>query len=225
MRYEYKELISRGITIITAHSGCENTPHNSLEHIKAAIASGSEMLEVDVHQSNGFLYLSHDENANPESCVPLTECFRLVAQAENLSMNLDVKTEGLISPVLELAKQFDLCGRIVFTGACNENRAEANAGGAEMWRSMWAGEYVPDGINANISDGSPALNVDYTMIKPEYDAALRAAGFGFSAWTVDKEEEIVRFLKMGILNITTRRPVLALRLRSELQKEKLKALI
>lgn len=218
MRYDYRELISRGITVITAHSGCEGTAPNSMEHIKAAIASGAEILEVDVREKDGLLFLSHDENAAPVSCVPLSECFKLVSEAENLCMNLDLKTEGLVSPVLALAREYGLCSRIVFTGACNDRRAEANRGGADMWRSMWPGDNVEDGIAENIKDGSPALNVYFKMITPEYDAALRVHGFGFSAWTVDKEEDIIRFLKMGITNITTRQPVLAMKLREELQK-------
>ena len=218
MRYDYRELISRGITIITAHSGCEGTEPNSRDHLKAAIASGAEMLEVDVREKDGLLYLSHDENADPASCVPLSECFEMVAAEENLCMNLDLKTEGLVSPVLEMAGKYHLNSRIIFTGSCNDRRAEALAGGADMWRSMWPGDKVEDGIAANIADGSPALNVYFKMITPEYDAALRAHGFGFSAWTVDKEEDIARFLKAGIRNITTRQPVLALKLREELQR-------
>lgn len=218
MRYDYRELMSRGITVITAHSGCEGTEPNSIDHLKAAIASGAEILEVDVRQKDGLLYLSHDENADPAACVPLAECFRLVSEQPNLSMNLNVKTEGLVAPVLALAKQHDLTRRIVFTGACNDRRNEANEGGADMRRSMWSGDNIEDGIAANKRDGSPALNVYFKMITPEYDEALRETGSGFSAWTVDKEEDIVRFLKMGITNITTRRPVLAMKLREEIRR-------
>ena len=61
MRYNPKDLRRLGKTIITAHSGCEKTPENSREHILAAIASGAEMIEVDVRQAeDGTLYLSHD---------------------------------------------------------------------------------------------------------------------------------------------------------------------
>ena len=134
-----------------------------------------------------------------------------------MEMNLDVKTEGLIEPVMALAEEFDLAHRIVFTGACNADRALANRLGAEMWRSMWDKEYIPDGIAANKADGSPYLNVYYPMITQEYEQALREIGGSFSAWTVNKEEDIRRFLNMGIANITTCQPVLAMRLRKEIQ--------
>lgn len=217
-RYAPAEIFAMKKTVITAHSGCENTAPNSREHILAAIASGSEMIEVDVRMDeNGTLYMSHDVPEDTSACVKLREMFELVAPAENLEMNLDVKTEGLIEAAMELAGEFGLARRIVFTGACNSDRAKINALGGEMWRSMWPGDNIPDGIAANEKDGSPYLNVYFGMINDDYDAALRNIGGGFSAWTVDKEEDIVRFLKMGISNITTRKPVLAMKLRKEIQ--------
>jgi len=216
-RYAPAQVFAMGKTVITAHSGCEATPANSREHILAAIASGSEMIEVDVRMADGLLYLSHDVPEDPTACVALREMFELVAPEKNLEMNLDVKTTGLIDPVMELAKEFGLCERIVFTGACNDERAHINTYGAEMWRSMWPGDEIPDGIAANKADGSPYLNVYFGMITPEYDRDLRAIGCGFSAWTVDTEEKLREFLAMGISNITTRKPVLALKLRKEIQ--------
>ena len=60
-RYSPKYLLQQKKTVITAHSGCEGTPDNSREHILAAIASGAEMIEVDVRQApDGTLILSHD---------------------------------------------------------------------------------------------------------------------------------------------------------------------
>lgn len=216
-RYAPSEIFAKGKTVITAHSGCEGTPSNSREHILAAIASGSEMIEVDVRICDGVLYLSHDETTDIASQVKLRELFELVAPEKNLEMNLDVKTKGLIDPVMALANEFGLNKRIVFTGACNDDRAYINTFGAEMWRSMWPGDVIEEGIAANKADGSPYLNVYYGMITPENDKALRETGGGFSAWTVDNEDDIRRFLESGISNITTRMPVLAMKLRKEIQ--------
>jgi glycerophosphoryl diester phosphodiesterase len=211
------EVWAQGKTVITAHSGCENTPPNSKEHILAAIASGSEMIEVDVRMVEGELRLSHDVPENSEECVTLRECFSLVAPEENLHMNIDVKTEGLIEPVMALAKEFPLEGRIIFTGACNSDRELALSLGSDMWRSMWPGMEIADGIKDNKKDGSPFLNVAYCMITEENNKELLENGLSFSAWTVDKEYFLRLFLRMGISNITTRNPVLAMKLRREIQ--------
>ena len=216
--YAPNDLMSQGKTVITAHSGCEGTPDNSIEHIEAAIASGAEMIEVDVRQAtDGSLYLSHDVPENIDMRPLLKDLFEQVAKTENMGMNLDVKTKGLIVPVMELARKYKLSKRIVFTGACNSDRALANSLGAEMWRSAWPGDSITEGIKAIMADGSPYLNVHFGMITAEDDRALKEAGRGFSAWTVNDEAGIRRFLEMGISNITTRMPVLALKLRKEIQ--------
>ena len=216
-RYSPAEVLAMGKTVITAHSGCEGTEQNSIAHIEAAIASGAEIIEFDVRMADGALVLSHDVPEDPASRPTLREAFALIAPEENLFMNVDVKTEGLIEPVMALAKEFGLCERIIFTGACNSDRALALSLGGDMWRSMWPGQEIADGIAANKEDGSPFLNVAYCMITEENNKALCEAGFGFSAWTVDKTYFLRLFLGMGIANITTRNPVRAMELRKEIQ--------
>ena len=216
-RYSPTDILSKGKTIITAHSGCEKTPPNSREHILAAIASGSEMIEFDVRMVNGTLLLSHDEPEDPLACITLRECFAMLAPEKNLHMNIDVKTKGLLEPVMALAKEFPLEGRIIFTGACNDDRALALSLGADVWRSMWPGMEISDGIQENQKDGSPFLNVAYCMITEENNRELTENGLAFSAWTVDKEYFLRLFLNMGVANITTRNPVLAMKLRKEIQ--------
>lgn len=217
-RYSPKDLRRQGKTIITAHSGCEKTPDNSREHILAAIASGAEMIEVDVRRApDGTLYLSHDVPEDVSVRPLLRELFERIAPQESMEMNLDVKTEGLIEPVMALANEYGLAKRIVFTGACNNDRVLANSLGAEMWRSVWDKELLGQGISDNAADGSPYLNVYFPMITEEAEQKLREFGSSFSAWTVNDEENLRRFLEMGIANITTRTPVLAMKLRKEIQ--------
>ena len=232
-RYAPKDLLRQGKTVITAHSGCEKTPDNSLEHILAAIASGAEMIEVDVRQAaDGTLYLSHDIPDDISIRPTLRELFELIKPVENMEMNLDVKTGGLVEPVMTIAREYQLEDRIVFTGECNTDRKLANDLGAEVWHSMWpaplagiAPEHLADasaklvrsGISAIRESGSPYLNIYYGMITEELETELQEIGSSFSAWTVNDEENLRRFLEMGIANITTRIPVLAMKLRKEIQ--------
>ena len=48
--------------MITAHSGCDGTPENSLEFLRTALQSEADAVEVDVRKNGeGKLILSHDE--------------------------------------------------------------------------------------------------------------------------------------------------------------------
>lgn len=214
-----KERMEQGKTIITAHSGCENTPDNSLEHIHAAIASGAEMLEVDLRmRPDGTLYLSHDVPETIEERPLLTDLLALIAGTANMGINLDAKEEGLIAPAMELVRQYGLTDRVVFTGACGNDRALAVSLGTDVWCNLAEeGETVKEGLEKILRNGSPCLNACYRQITSEDHRLMQSHGRGVSAWTINDEENLRRFLHMGVMNITTRIPVLAVELRKEIQ--------
>ena len=216
--YCAKELMKQGKTIITAHSGCENTPDNSLEHIHAAIASGAEMIEVDLRMlPDGTLYLSHDVPNTLDERPLLTDLLALVAQTPHMGINLDAKEEGLIAPAMDAVREYGLTDRVIFTGSCRGERALAVSLGSDVWYNLEGEEGVEDGLRGILEDGSPYLNVSYKQITDENHALLKSRGRAFSAWTINDEENLRRYLKMGVANITTRIPVLAMKLRKEIQ--------
>ncbi len=220
-RYTDRQLRTVGLTIITAHSGCEGTPPNSREHIAAAIESGAEMVEVDIRAKDGCLYLSHDEAEDPASCVSFDEFLELIAPAPALRVNCDVKTDGLIIPVMEAARRHGVADRMAFTGACNHRNDLIKAQGGRLWPSLWPCDDNETAVRRACDTyqdvGEPILNLHYSMISESNLTYLRDRGMDFSAWTVDDEPTLRALLQMGITNITTRKPVLALRLRDEIQ--------
>lgn len=219
-RYTPAQLRSAGMTIITAHSGCEGTPPNSVEHIRAALASGAEMIEVDVRADGDRLYLSHDVAEDPAACVSFETFMQLIADTPALRVNCDVKTDGLILPVMEVAKRYGQGWRIVFTGQCNHRADLIRDAGGELWVSMWPGGDHEAAVRASADANQgviDVLNVHYGMISEASCAYIRERGMDFSAWTVDDEAALRTLLTMGITNITTRKPCLALALRDELQ--------
>ncbi len=223
MKYSPEEIVRAGLTIITAHSGCENTLPNSREHIMEAIKSDAEMIEVDVRRSKDVLYLSHDEVCNPENSVSLDEFLDSVMSYEKLRINFDVKTEELVPYVMEKVNSRGMGDRAVFTGACNDKKTETESLGGELWMSLWPSSDNERDIarieEKCIAEGCRVINLHYSMITKENFERIKSLGLTFSAWTADSEEEIRRLLELGIFNITTRNPRLALKLRKEIQGE------
>ena len=221
IRYSKEQLRSKGLTLITAHSGCEGTAPNSLDHILAAISSGAEMIEVDIRAHGDLLYLSHDVAEDPAACVSFETFLELISPVPDLRVNCDVKTDGLITPVMEAARRYGVAQRMTFTGACNHQNDLIVAQGGSLWPSLWpCGDNetaVKHACDAFQGVGEPILNLHYSMISESGLAYLRERGMDFSAWTVDDEAVIRELLRKGITNITTRKPVLALRLRDEIQ--------
>ncbi|MBO5511417.1 MAG: hypothetical protein J6B24_06780 [Clostridia bacterium] len=221
IRYSKAQLRSVGMTLITAHSGCEGTPPNSIDHILAAIDSGAEMIEIDIRAHGDLLYLSHDVAEDPSTCVTFETFLELIAPVPDLRVNCDVKTDGLITPVMEAARRFGVAHRMAFTGACNHQNDLIVAEGGRLWPSLWPCEdneaAVRNACDSFQGVGEPILNLHYSMISESSLTYLRDRGMDFSAWTVDDEAVLRDLLRKGITNITTRKPVLALRLRDEIQ--------
>ena len=176
LRYSQKQLRAAGLTVITAHSGCEGTPPNSLAHILAAIDSGAEMVEVDIRAHGESLYLSHDVAEDPTACVSFDAFLELVAATPALQVNCDVKTDGLILPVMEVANRYGQGWRILFTGQCNHRGELIESAGAELWTSLWpTGDNetaVREACETYRGVGEPILNLHYSMISEENYASL-----------------------------------------------------
>lgn len=209
--------------IITAHSGCEGTPDNSLEHIQAAIASGADAFEIDIHTGdNGVLILTHDAPDGCDKVPTLAEAFELTVAHSSICVNCDVKEEFLKAPVIALAKEYGLDSRIVFTGSYNmEELPELARSDADWWINIWNG--TPEQINlaygnfAKLGGKYRVLNHHHSLVNDEFACRAEKAGYYLSAWTVNDEETLRRMMKYPqIVNITTRKPKLALEIRKEI---------
>lgn len=209
--------------IITAHSGCEGTPDNSLAHVKTAIESGADAFEIDIHMGeNNTLILSHDIPTGSESIPTLAEAFRLAAEHPSICINCDVKEENIKLPVLTLAKEYGLVSRIVFTGSYNmEEIRDIAHSDADWWINVWnASDKEVDSAfarYAELSNVYRVFNIHHGMLTPEYAARASAAGYSFSVWTVNDEDTLRRMMACPcVCNITTRIPRLALAIRKEI---------
>ena len=206
-------------TMITAHAGAENTVDNTLESIYELSECGADALEVDVRMQGGILLLYHDVPCAGKQYATLEEALQVVAPYENLMINVDLKEEGLIRPVSELAERCGMTGRYLFTGSVRNSEFEyVRKYGLKVWYNgaLLTAEEQKDPIQNVMNKGFDVLNTSYKTV----DATLLSeSAKQLSVWTVNQAEEIEVYLRAGVRNITTRTPVQALQLRREIQKE------
>lgn len=216
-------------TLITAHSGCDGTPDNSLGFISHALQCGADALEVDVRAApDGTLCLSHDL---PDSLRPrLAQAFQML-RGSPMKINCDLKQPDLEEAVLALARQWGAAGQLLFSGSVSMERMKQDPevrsrtllnvrpivppeGGAA------AEEQLDELVRTCRSCGAAIINVSYEMCTDQVLTRLRAENIGVSAWTVNEEAAARRLLAHGIYNITSRRPgmVLALREKEEITR-------
>ena len=114
-----KDMVNNMSTLITAHSGCENTEMDGLESIDKAIEYGADVVEMDVRVApNGILRISHNELSEEEYEQKIT--FRDVIEKilpTSLSLNVDLKEQEGLYPVIREAKALGFPQeRLIFSG-------------------------------------------------------------------------------------------------------------
>lgn len=225
--------------LITAHSGCENTPENSLLSIQTGISLGADCVEVDVRlRSDGTLWLSHD--VPEESAQPLTlaAAFEAVLPA-GMAINCDLKDADALYPVLALAERLALPrAQLIFSGAVSIPALLKDENVARRSRIFLNSEEIVSHLTAAPAPSrqqqaqyllenraavaqllrtvqAEALNAPYKYFSLSDIALLQAEGIALSLWTVNEEDALQRLLPVNALNLTTRQPRAALTLRGE----------
>lgn len=218
-------------TLITAHSGADGYPENSMAFVDYALCSGADALEVDVRRgATGELVIGHDAPAI--DAPTLREVMKRAANGGRARLNCDLKEAGLEAEVCAAAKAAGLAGRLILTGTVDAERWRAEAAlreTAEVWLNIE--EYVPE-LYLNYRElpdfelraaeemlavcarcGVGVVNMNHMLVTRRFLERLAEKGVGLSAWTVDDERSLRWFLLRGAANITTRRAQAALALR------------
>ena len=224
--------------MITAHSGCEGTPDNSLASIEKGIALGADCVEIDIRADrSGKLWLTHDLPEDFSGLVSLEEAFALIGKS-GIAVNCDLKEYGALIPTLELAEKNGIgTDRLIFSGSVDTallekepeitRRSKVFLNSEELVRDLTKGE-LPDRLgqsafllaNASLAAerlhtlGAAALNAPYKYTPDELIAKMRARNVALSLWTLNEEAALREFMQKDLLNITTRTVSLELAVRN-----------
>ena len=223
--------------MITAHSGCDGTPDNSMEHILKAIELGADCIEIDVNMDEqGKMWLTHNLLEDYSGCVSLEEALGVIVQS-GLAINCDLKAEKLLYPTLEAAEKAGFeRERLIFSGALNVEVLRKDPSIARRARIFLNLEQIypclpyerphdrdEEGVyfDAHVEEiaavvnevGAECINPSFRVMKPERIRLARRHGIQLSLWTVNEDADQAVLLKQDILNMTTRNVTGALKKR------------
>ena len=214
------------MVLITAHSGCDGTPDNSLEFVRHALQTNADALEVDVRKTeNGVLAISHDPIAADQDAPTLQAVFSLVAPTEK-KINCDLKEPDLEEAVIGLAREQGLLQRLIFSGTVSLERIQKD----ESLRKdvciyinieeLMPGLYdrLAEGAQLTADDmhqaaslckqyGLAVINVYEKLCTQEFLHIMQQRGIKVSAWTVnDPARAAALAAEAATVNITSRAP-------------------
>lgn len=227
--------------IITAHSGCEGTPDNSMESILKGIELGADCIEIDINMDDqGQMWLTHNPLEDYSTCVPLEEALRVICES-GLAVNCDLKTEDLLYPVLEAAESAGFKKeKLVFSGSVNVDMLRKDPSVAKRARIFLNLEqiypYLPHEkpqsreeeavyFDAHIEElaavvkevNAECVNPSFRTMSSERIARSLAHGIDLSLWTVNEEIDQYALMRENLVNMTTRNVSGALKVRKEIR--------
>lgn len=227
-------------TMITAHSGCEGTPDNSMESILRGIELGADCIEIDIRMDpQGTLRLTHNELEDYSNAVPLETALRTIAESD-AAVNCDLKEEKLLYPVLEAAEAAGISReRLIFSGSVDVDflrsdpsivkRARIFLNLEQILKNLMKNFVLPTAWDERItlfdkhlekitglvkSLGVECINLNYKVMTPKRIAACHDCGISLSLWTVNEEADQERLLREDLVNMTTRNVASAIRIRN-----------
>lgn len=203
----------------TAHSGCEDTPENSIAFLEKAVELGVPVLEVDVSvRGDGTPVLMHAELAGDEEGVPLETALQYIAGASNtVQVNLDLKAFSDLAEVQRLVEKYAMQSRCFFTGVDSDHTQTVKIDAPKIPYYLNADlnkhklkdkAYLQSVVEEVRRCGAVGINCHYDNASEELVEAFHEAGLKVSFWTADKKLVMRELLAMSPDNITTKRPVL-----------------
>ncbi len=207
--------------ILTAHSGANKTPPNKPGFFKGMKHVNADAIEVDIRCIKGEYYLTHDNKLFPKlhKLLSLRYAFEFIKEYD-FKINCDLKKEGYMRYVMDLAEEMGVEDRIIVTGsACDKEDLEAMRFG-DLYVNP---EYLPEPRPENVKEmrrildemgpRAKGINVSYKKVSDEFIQKCFEENVPISLFTVDDEKLIAKYAAFpAIVNITTRSADAALRI-------------
>lgn len=212
---------------ITAHSGAELTPQNSMEFIELALECGADGLEVDIRRNEeGRMVLSH--NPPKGHVVTVEELFDKIKDSA-LYVNCDLKHGGQAPDVFRMAQQRGIGPqRLMFTGGIAKDEY-TQVPGTLIFSNLegypFPGVDIDEGpldygsvekvAQLCKEEGVAGLNMDFHAADGKVMEICSRYGLLVTVWTPSHPDDIRAALALRPYSITTNQPRKAIELLRE----------
>ena len=189
--------------MITAHSGCDDTPIDSLDSIEKALQFGADAIEVDVRvDQTGLLRISHNAVSQKEysAKASLRDVFERVRET-SLAVNFDIKEQAALYKTLEEAESFGFPReRLIFSGCTGPEQLARDPELAERGRFFLNIEEVMKFVHLR---KSPDLDIgQFSVLMNDPWKMINEKGLEIPADWVEDTVRLYRLLHADAANIS-----------------------
>lgn len=205
---------------IIAHTGCDDTPYNTVVSCEVGYEAGAEVLEVDVRATeDGVAVLYHDDHpdvslytyeewmtAGHDPIEKLATVLKLFV-GKPVAFNLDLKTKAAHDAAVAVVNEVDAWKQVYFTGETNHlahgerakhvvwNMPDIPSEAADELYDQKVIEYSEHARNA----GFAGLNVQYASCRPALVKYAKQHGLIVWLYTLSADEKLLRgYVDMGV---------------------------
>ncbi|MCK2244330.1 MULTISPECIES: glycerophosphodiester phosphodiesterase family protein [unclassified Crossiella] len=214
---------------------------NSLSGFRRAVKEGFSYLETDVHAtSDGVVVVHHDDlldrttdgvgavadqlwasvkQAKVGGVEPIARLEDLLEELPEAYLNVDVKSDSAVAPVLRLLQRLGAWDRVALASFSERRLARLRrlagprlmtALGPRSAGLLWAGGRIRPLAAKALVKGSlaqvPATAGKLTVVDQRFVAAAHRLGIEVHVWTIDTTEEMTALLEVGVDGLVTDRP-------------------
>lgn len=229
--------------LVIAHRGDSSRAlENSTEAVRLALSVPVDMIEIDIRKSrdNG-LYLMHDRDTgrtadrkmdvehsrsdeiarvrlnNGEAVPTLTDILRLVSGKADL--NVEIKSDGAGALCAGQILQAGYGGRILLSSFKENEVLEARRINPGLITAQIFEFFSLKDVNEYKAKGFRLISLGEKTVTEELVAAFQEKEIKVFVWTLDREEEIKKFIAWGVDGIYSNRPALLKRLVEDCPKQ------
>lgn len=222
--------------LVIAHRGDSSRAlENSTEAVRLALSLPADMIEIDIRKSrdNG-LYLMHDRDTgrtadrkmdieqsrsdeiarvrlkNDETVPTLRDILRLVSGKAGL--NVEIKSDGAGALCAGLILQAGYGGRILISSFKEKELFKARRVNPGLLTSQIFDSFSPEDVKGYKARGYRVISLSRKTVNEELVAVCHEKKIKVFVWTLDREEEIKKFIAWGVDGIYSNRPALLKRL-------------
>lgn len=205
---------------IIAHTGCEDTPYNSVDSCRVGYEAGAEVLEVDVRVTrDGVAVLYHDDEpdvsqytieewvaAGYEPIEKLETVLELFA-GKPVMFNLDLKTMAAYEAAFAVVDELKVWNQVYFTGV-TDHLAHGDRAKHVIWNmpdlppecsDAFYEQEVTQFCDYAKQAGFAGMNVHYTSCRPSLVKQAKERGLSVWLYTLAADEALLRrYVDMGV---------------------------
>jgi glycerophosphoryl diester phosphodiesterase len=218
--------------------GAAIRPENTMAAFAQAVAAGYRYLETDVHATaDGKVVVFHDRTltrvtgrpgrvselpwsqvrtAKVAGSEPIPLLEELIETWPETRLNIDVKADSVVDPLLEELRRTGAGDRVCVTSFSDRRlrRIRAGSGGRlctsmgprevlRLRRASWLGR--PEGAVPGVPCVQVPIRFGLTFVDPRFVAHAHRLGLQVHVWTIDDATVMNRLLDLGVDGIMTDR--------------------